>query len=541
MKPNLSARKLMNLDYETLVNNLRGTFNLTFDDGEVVEVNSRETIFSWFMWGVIRSYPNTPLLYRHHVKSQLKGNAFNSSVSMTSLLRDVVSVYRLNTPESKKYVKKRIYEVINEAYNELSKHTEAYVTSIDILDFCEIVDEPEISQSLKELRPTQRSIDKCYSVILKSLKGSESLNRNQLAKAVRFNVVKANQVLQCVGPRGFLTDIDSTIFREPILRGYFAGFRDLYDSVIESRSAAKSLFFAEDPLSDSEYFARRLQLLTMIIKNVDYGDCGSTKTIDWLVKPPVYDERGRTVNKGDLANFEGKQYVDNDGTLKSVKITDKHLENKVIKIRSILAGCQHRDIEKGIICSVCFGELHHNLPEHYNLGHISSATMTEQTGQNILSTKHFDGSSDIEPLTLDETKVNFFVVGDDKNSYYLRKEMLELRTSILIPITSCSSLTDLTSMEDIKNISLSRVSEISDAAISFTTTRDGETTVPLRLTFSGRKAMLSYELIEYIFKYGYGTDGRTNFVFDLSRWDYTKPLFVLPYKHYNMADHNARK
>ena len=102
------------------------------------------------------------------------------------------------------------------------------------------------------------SIDECYGVIDKVLMKDSILSNNNLARAARGRFVRMGQIVQCVGPRGYATDIDSYIFKEPILQGFAYGITDLRGSMQESRSAAKAIFWQGDPMAESEYFNRQL-------------------------------------------------------------------------------------------------------------------------------------------------------------------------------------------------------------------------------------------------------------------------------------------
>jgi hypothetical protein len=185
------------------------------------------------------------------------------------------------------------------------------VTTLDITDFVEVNDNPQIVQAEAVAAHTQEGIDGLYSVIKNVLNKDPALNNNQLAKAVRSKLVKVDQTLQCIGPRGFLTDIDSYIYRKPIMQGYFKGIRTLEDSMKESRSAAKALAFSVDPLKKAEYFSRRQQLICQNVKHLYRGDCGSKHYLVWQVRGEEKIE-GVVTRASDLNTIFGKYYLDED-------------------------------------------------------------------------------------------------------------------------------------------------------------------------------------------------------------------------------------
>lgn len=364
---------------------------------------------------------------------------------------------------------------------------------------------------------------------------SKELANNPLAAATKAKLVNSNQVLQCVGPRGYLTDIDSMNFRTPILRGYTQGLRTLYNSLIESRSAAKALFFSEDPLKDAEYFSRRLQLLGMSVERLHYTDCGSTEYITWKVKPPIY--KGETkIYAGDLYYMQGKYYVDEPtGTLKVLGVEDVHLNNTTIRFRSPVAGCAHPD-PRGI-CAVCFGTMADNVMPDGNLGHNCAASTAKQTSQNVLSTKHHDGSSIVEPITLTDDTRDYFAVDKSASSYFLNKRLKGKPLSVIIQLDDMFGISDILLVKNVEDINISRISQIEVIGI-----KSGADTLEvikeLPVSFNGRYGMLTHQALKYARERSWSHDDNGNFVFDMSGWDFDQPFMTLPNKQYSMSDHS---
>src|SRR5690606_21781358 len=137
--------------------------------------------------------------------------------------------------------------------NDLSYRCEAYVTSLDILDMIEVHEHPKVKLANSTVAPLQASIDKTYKVIQNVLRDPKELAHNAVAKIMKSGNANIGQINQCLGPRGFLTDIDGNIFKEPILVSYLKGLHSLHDSMIDSRLAAKSLTFSKKPLQQAEF------------------------------------------------------------------------------------------------------------------------------------------------------------------------------------------------------------------------------------------------------------------------------------------------
>lgn len=543
----LSARKLLSFSTSQLWDMLTGSFYIRFDDGEEILTNHRETLYSSYFWDFHRKYPKTPLLKHHHVSHVLKGKDLTSKthIELVGLVYwDVVDTYELITPSMRDSVTRMIYEITNTLYVDLSHRAESSVVSIDVLDFIQIIDNPDVKESLLRVEREaeikdgdygRAAIDAAYKKTLEVLEKSSDLENNAVARAVRAKMVNANQVLQCVNPRGFLTDVDGVVIPVPVTRSYTTGMRTLYNGMVESRSAAKSLYFSESPLQDSEYFARRLQLQCMIVERLHYVDCGSTEYFAWRVKPPkvVGD---RTVYPGDLRFLVGKYYHDEvSGKLLEIRENDTHLYNKTIQLRSVLT-CKHPDHHG--VCAVCFGKLSDNLTSDVNLGHYCAAMMTQQTSQSVLSTKHLDASSSSEPIVLSEMGKRYFSVSKNGNGYLVNRDFKDQFFQIMISQDEVYGLTDILLLNSIDDVNPSRISEIESVTI---VTKDKQGTlfkIPITVSQNGRMAMLTPDFLDFLKNHRWEQDNKGNFIFKFDNWDFNKPMMLLPEMEYSFSYHS---
>ena len=537
----IHARTLLQYDTEQLWDILGVyKFILVFDDGGTVETTSREAIYSSYFWDLIRHYPNTPLLARHHVSAVLKGGYLNAKTHINMLRTiywDVVEAYGLDTPVKRDPLSKLTVDVSNDHYNKLTYRVEEFVVSIDILDFIEIEDAPRVAVQLENIQPTNESIDACYSAIKETIYKDPLYSENGLVKACRSNTVDIKQVLHCVGPVGYPTEVDSFLMPTPILRSFTQTLRSLYNVMAEERSAAKSLFFSEDPLEQAEYFARRLQILCMSVERLHYEDCGSTDYVDWYLKPDQYDSvDGHLIRKGDLEFMEGKYYLDEPtGRLKILRKSDTHLYGTNVKLRSVLT-CKHSD--KAGVCSVCFGDLASNAPDGINLGHLCAATMTQQTSQSVLSTKHHNASATAEPVQINPIARTYFQNGKDRNAFYLRPEV-KSTVKMIISSKDAEGLTDILLTSKFEDLSPNRISAMDTIYMQFNRGADLVTT-PVPVSQHTRKAMLSGEFLGHLREFGWETDPTGTFIFDLSTWDTTKPIMKIPEMEYSYAQHSSQ-
>lgn len=532
------ARNLIGVSAVDLINMLPPKLEIIFEDGVALSTTNRKIIYSSYFWLMHGNYPNTPITSNHFVESVLKGKPLESNTHIKLLgqiFKDVAEVYQLNTPESKEHLLELVYIITNNINNEVSKIAESYVTSIDILDFIEVAEFPSIKQIIDNTLPNQESIAKTYATVNDIINTDPDLYNNALVRAIKTKMVNSNQVAQCVVVRGFLTEVDGSILRTPVLSNFTRGMGTLYNFIAESRSAAKSYYFSESPLQDAEYFARRLQLLCMTVEKIHYSDCGSDQYMHWRIAPPTVNDKGVKVYQGDLVFMIGKYYYDPEsGGLKQITHDDPLLYNKVLKIRSVLF-CKHKDSHS--VCEVCFGALAKNVSRFANIGHLCCATMTQQTSQSVLSTKHLDASSVSTNITLTEVTSRYLTTNKAKNAYILRKDLKDKRPMITISRDEAMGLTDILSIDDVANINPVRVSSIDCIDISTIVDKE-EMTMNIFVSQDNRYAVLTSEFLTYLKEHRWKTDPRNNFVFDLIGWDYSLPIMKLPDMEYSFSDHS---
>lgn len=532
-------RSLLKHSTDTLWENLRGDFIVVFDDQSEIPTNEKECIYSSYCWDLIREYPQLPTKSSHHVRGVIKDGRMTADTHndlLSNILFDIYDAYQAIVPDKVKLLDrmtKRAYEIVNLMYNELSYRLEAYVTTLDILDFLEIDEHPDIVKAEQNLQQTQEGIDAFYKTIKATLNNDRGLDNNQLAKAVRSKLVKTDQTLQCVGPRGFLTDVDSYIYKKPIVTGYFKGIRTLEDSMKESRSAAKALMFSVDPMKKAEYFSRRQQFVCQNVKNLHRTDCGSKHYLLWQVRGEEVIE-GVVTRESDLKTIFGKYYLDEEtNTLKVIKKSDTHLIGKTIKMRDPVAGCQHPDPYG--ICEVCFGEASITVPEDTNLGHMACVSMTQIVTQLVLSTKHYDGSSVVEGIRLQPHDKKYLSAQINGNDYYLSNDLKNKKVSIKIDARNAKGLADVSAVDDVGKLTISRISEIEELQLIIDNQKGQIDEIPLTVAVNKRLANLTHHLLRHCKRTGWEiVDNK--YIIDMTGWDWSQPILTLPLRHFNMMD-----
>lgn len=532
----ISVHTLLGMTTEQLWNSLYGDFVLVLDDGDI-KTNHREVCYSSYAWDLIREFPLARVTKEHHVASVTRGKPLGSSTHLQLLAQVVWSVHDeyVNPDLCQKpsttldHLAKRVYEITNLMYNDLTYRLEEYVVSLDIIDFLDVLDHPGIIAARKPLyekpleRVTEDDLKRCYNGMTAIIKNDPSLDHNLLARASRAGTVKHDQLLQVVGPRGFVTDVDSVNFRFPILRSFLEGYNSVYDSAVESRSSAKSLLNAQAPLKGTEYFSRRLQLMSMNIQHLHRGDCGTHRYIPWKM------------SKKDLRRLSGKYYLDEEkNTLRLLKGDETYLVNKIVPVRSVMC-CNHPDPIG--VCSTCFGGLSHSVPEFTNIGHLCCMVLTEKSSQSVLSTKHLDSSASIEALVLSEGDRMYLRVGTDDNSYLMATQLKGVQVKLVFEAKDIPSISDVQAIDTVENLTISRFSAIKNVGIQIHQAKTIER-ADVVTEWKGRTSSLTHEFLEYMRQVGWVEDAFNNYVVDMSSWDWNKPILALPLKHYNMAEHS---
>lgn len=544
----VKARSLLKFSTKRLMSDLVGEYRLVFDDGEVVS-SAREIILSSYAWELHRRFSSTPMLKRHHLSSILKQGEYSADGHLRligNIYWDVYDAYRHIYPDPTQLTEvlnRMAYSITNEIYNAVVTNCEAHYGSLDILDFTAFTKAADVEAFLESVEPSESGIESAQNFIRKSLSEDPRFRNNPLAVAARTGIAREGQVLQMLGPRGFITDMDSHIFKYPVMSGHVKGIRSMYGSLIESRSASKSLGNSETPLKNAEFFSRRQQLICQNVRTLHFCDCGSKNYLDW----PVRGERFHGITKisdGDLKTIVGKYYLDEEtNELKVVKRTDTHLIGKTIKLRSPIAGCSIEDPYG--ICIVCYGEAGLGIPMKSNLGHTACVSMTAIIGQRLLSTKHYDGTSVVEGIVLSQNDKNYLRSELNGSRYYL-SDKLKRKKNVFVRIpTSCApGLTDLRHAAMVNKLNITRTSEFEKVAILTDDGRKQDWAV-LDVAVNKRQASMTHEFLAYVKRKGYSiienpASNKDNmYEFNMDEWNYDHPAFLLPLAHFNMSDHQG--
>lgn len=517
MQVSFKARDIVNMDRGQVWHLPPGEYAVEFCDGEVAQMRQRELIFNRYVWELFRLCPTVPILAKHSVTSFVQGSAYNADTHISMF--DRIFKHIVKTLGIKRYSQKEpflvcIYDIIDNIQNEIVGNAAPSVFTIDATDFVDVMKQPEIVAISDNLQQTPEGVDRAYKAIKTYVTTNKSSNR--FLRAYRSKAVNDNQANQCIGPRGFISDLDRTVYRKPVTSGFIRGMGSLYEMMVESCTAAKSLNANGSNIRTSEYTSRRLQLLSMVVEGIVFGDCGSTEYMRVVVTAQ------------NLECLRGKHYLLPDGTLGTIEGDEDHLVDKIVQIRTTL-GCKHQENHK--VCTTCLGEMSGNFEESSNLGYTVTAYLMEKITQAILSTKHLTHSVRKSLIKLEGLAVKYFH-SNENGDLMFHPDINLTGLQLILPNSKVGKLVDVLNLQH-TNIGLSKIGELEDIVI-----RDTKHKTPINekllVSYKDRPSVLTRYLLEYIKTCDMQSDPRGNFVIPLDGIDKSKPIFNNPLKEANI-------
>jgi len=528
----IKARDLLSLSPEELIERYDNvlTMQIEFDDGTVLTLNGRKTIVSTIYWDYHRAFPDLPLLPHHHIGNVTFGNSIHKKL----ISRPLWECFDKGISRDMDLLNRMAMIIFNNVFVFTGEELEEYVTTISVMDYLEIFEHPVVAEAIAEVRPSTAGIEQAYRQITDVVMTCPTLNANAITNACRASLISIGQVLQAF-IRGFITDYDSNIFRKPLLRGFIEGLKVLADSAQESRSGTKALKATTEPLRKTEYFGRKISLQNQYVKALVPGDCGTTETVEFMV------------TKKSLGNLNGKMHVLDNGTLEEITPESKHLEGKLIRLRSPMA-CNHR--HEYNVCETCAGSLSNSIPSdmYYRqatrLGHICAIALCSFVTQKVMSTKHEDGSSVAEHLNIEARDAEFIKLnGGDQSKIQFHMTLRDQKPKLVIPEQYVKYLEDInnSNVTDVKILPTTTLAAMAEIVIR--RTMPNSKNVPeevdniIPTSVGPRLASFTYDFLEYLKKYGWEVDNYGDYVIDLSHWTFSKPFLVMPQRHMNMLEY----
>lgn len=506
----------------------KGLHTVVFQDGELL-LSDRHIMLNHTYWILVRKYPGLLLRKEHSVPNNFTAATHESLGSR--LYWDVYNAAKSPLPGMVWVLNKTFYGITNTLYNRYCSDMSEYVTSSSLEDLNEVLNHPIILEAKKICEETiaslpedsskiSEAIDTVHKVVLDLLyEDNGIMTYNGLKLQCRSGILNKGQLLQLIGPRGFLHDIDGSVFKYPIMPGYAETFKTLYDSAVESRSSARAILANDAPLKESEYYNREMQLLASALHSVKDTTCVGFKTFQYKVK------------EGDERLLRGKYHMVNN---QPVMIWNdiEPLIDKYISIRSI-TGCNNVDSQT--TCETCLGWAHRVIPPGTNVGYALTTELCAIITQLILSTKHLEISAAAKELDIRGKDKDFIRLHkDNPGSIFLTRDAAKRNPIIRLDIEYVRGLNDILTV-DIDNLSPSRTSKCKEMSIVPTDKQGNPIGFPneVRLEVSGTGSSLTVDMLRYLKEHKWSAT-KKYIEFRLVDWDYKTPIFTSPNKGDNV-------
>lgn len=495
------------------------------EDGNV-ETIIEEVILSWFLWEMHREWPLTPCLTTHHFAG--KTITPHSHLDILGVIqRDSFIATRENEYDSLLPYNATVFRAYNNLYNFMAGELTSFMTSISILDYIEVLDHPQIKATNDRIQALEgvsdRDIKEAYDEITAVLDTDGVLEDNALRRAFKHRMVSIAQILQDIGPRGFVTDIDSHIFPKPIRTGYAEGIRQLPDYLAESRTATLAEIMTGSPMQASEYLNRLLQLSVSRVKVLARVDCGATQLSPWFVD---------TYAK--LKDMEGMYFFNEVLEIQEpiVPHIHKHLVGTNIQLRTVF-NCLHP--KRDTICAKCFGELAHNVHDNDNIGHISTIEFQSGQSQQILSYKHHTGSSSVFGIYIDELASTFFKITADTRFIKFLPKVNVNGMRLVVPRNAIRGFEYLLRIDSWSQVSPGRISWVEEIVIM--PNKDNDEMIPMIVADETNKVHFTLEALKYLATTEYIIKDNGDYVFDMSGWDIDTFLLGIPKVQFDVLEY----
>lgn len=413
-----------------------------------------------------------------------------------------------------------------------------YCTTIDPEDYHQIENDAEIQRVKREaIRLVEetvsgaeryRQIVHVHNTLESRLKEgyADEFHYNMLSILISCGALKLPQLKQAI-LRGYVTDINSEFGVNPIMAGIYTGLRTPYEAYMESLSGAKASFFTKQPVQDTEYTNRQMQLIGGYLKNLHPGDCGSKITYRWIIK-----------DKRELSRFEGKNMVCKDGSLHEITEDDTHLIGQAVNVRHP-AGCIHPD--KVGICTTCVGGVSRSIPYNVMTGVGLITELFAQITQKVISVKHDDTSTVGKTFPIPETLKGIIKVAPDGRTITPDTRKGKRGLNLALASSEVSHLDEIELFDNLDDLNPNRISNIDDIIIWWYDKEFGEVYESLRVSNGKTKGKLSREFLQFLkMNPSIRTTtkiGKTTVVnIDFDNIPMDMPVINLPFKHTSMLD-----
>jgi len=478
-----------------------------------------------------------PILQKYSVTSYYV-NGFLNKNSISKAYSAILNTFLLETDTDTRYrleddVTYCILRGFNDIYNDVALESRRFDGSVLLTELLDIQMEPALLDSIDNLRrdPKPNNVTKIFDT-LKEIVFSDRHRDNGVAIAYLSETVAPRQLNQCLGVRGFASDLDNRIYQNPIATSYTLGLRDITDAAKESRGAAIALKNSTDAITKSETFARETQMITEIIDTLVRTDCGSTKGLIFYVRPPGMTDANEAFS-GDLKGIIGQYYKLRPEDKWSRITRDTDISGNTIILRTSLS-CELTN--KNEICIECYGKLGYHIPEGFNVGHWSCTKMNEPSTQSLLSTKHYMVSADggVTEVTGEDT---IYFRTDKHNRIFLNLDMRKYKeVKLMVPEEALSGLTNIQDEDTLLSAEIWNVSHVKEFTLELVTLKGELFKHTMRLSKYAKTGVFSNAFVAHaISRY---TLKNKHYEINVKGFNIKKPLIMVPDVVFDYSEYN---
>lgn len=508
-----------------------------------VNCHGGEIVYSATYWDFLREYPLLPRTSKYVFKNKQYTDKTHLNF-IGIFIKDVFEYYNYGEIDSPFVVPSKgivtieelgelAYRVTERLNSLLVNITMAYTTTFSVIDIDQVLYHPKIKAANDEVKEIARKgsiapnhIAECYAKIEDVLFNDSVFDKNAFVSAIRTGQANIGQIRQFIGPVGYRTDIESSIFSNPIVTSYAEGIRNPADKAKDSRSDSKSQYMNAKLLGQAEYRNRELQIVSLILGSINMDDCGSTDYLTWMV--PRYTE----TDKKSCFDFVGLYYFDERSQrLKRIRKQDAiGLGGKRLKFRSPIT-CKHPNPHH--VCRCCMGDTSANISAGDSVGQHCVTTLTKPIEQSVISNKHLDASSTITPFIPSPKDRNFIRVNNADLAIYLADRLENRKVKLIIQRSQCPNIADIDRVDNVKELNITQTSSLKTIEFEISYKNNFTENEIVTVAPRGRPSSLSHALLKYMKTHGWKLGERNLITIDLSEWDISKPLFMLPLQHRN--------
>lgn len=539
----VSCHWLLSLNQEERYKLPQSTFTVVMDDGEIRSTTERIVISS-FYWVFKTHYPevelktsyfigNDRLTAKHFLKllEHVVRDVYHSSFEKRT--RHYAATHELPVPSNpidERVIMRGLSAVVMEIQNTLHNTTglclSEYVTGISALDYIEVNDNPNIQKAkaiIKSGESYKTAFPKAYAIATEAMKHDKSLDDNRLALLFRAGQRNIGQILKLVVGVGVVADLNDNIIPHVVKNSFAEGLNSLTDSLVESRSAAKSKFYNKKYIKMLEWANRTFQISAMVIRDIEFGDCGTTTGMM------------QVITAKNIPMLDGRYYINEHSRVNRINGSDQSLIGKTVLLRGP-HHCNH--LGHNNVCSVCYGDISLSVIDHENIGYVSTAIVGERIVQKALSNKH-DTSVEINGIdAFDPVTSEFIEVGSSPTTMKFTEKITQGDWIVKFNARQSAGLADIFSADDAGKLPVFRTTAVNEI-ILINTTSDEEEKYILNVGNNGELSSISSMMLIHMNQVGIDWVDGNYIQFPLKGWNVEADVFELPNKGYNMLKFSA--